>query len=233
MSKEILPSNLPRIEKANNCLASSLSTIVNILDQNLHLDPYRIMEVMSNTDSYCTASLFALFAENGNIDINHEVVEVPKKKKLLFQILRQALQGGAVCELCVETTNWVEITHGPTPSKDEGFHSIVIFGYYQPENFVESGYFYVADSYHQGHLFIGWHDLFKCLCLEKNNLVAINLFGLCLDHAGLIPQFGVTEEYIKKTEQKKILERIPKKGNPKQKLNYLLKPRRSTSRRQS
>ncbi len=226
MSKEILLKNLPKVVRADNCLTSSLSTIVNILDQNLHLNPYRVMEVMSSTDSYCTASLFALFAENGITDINHEVIEVPKKHKLLFQILRQALQGGTICELCVETDNWAKVTHGPVPRKNEEFHSIVIYGYYQPKEDVESGYFYVADFYHQGNLFVSWYNIFKCLCLEKNYLVAVNLFGLCLDHAGLIPQFGVTEEYIKKTEQEKILERIPKKGNPKQQLKYLLKPKR-------
>lgn len=233
MSKEILLKNLPKTERANNCLTSSLCTIVNILNQYLYLNPYRTMEVMSNTDSYCTASLFALFAENGNTDINHEVIEVPKKRSLLFQILRQALQGGAICELCVETASWVKVTHDPTPSKDERFHSIVIYGYYQPKEDVESGYFYVSDYYHQGHLFIKRDELLDCLCLEKNDLVAINLFGLCLDHAGLISQFGVTKEYVKETEQEKILQRIPKKGGPKKKLSYLLKPRRSASCRQT
>jgi len=136
-----------------------------------------------------------------------------------------------LCELTVEARPWAkeilkEIKGLPKTDKT---HSIVVCGYYQPKD--NNVWFYTIDPYCSDHVFVNWRDLSRVLYVSHNQ-VSINMFSLFANHSKFLTDYSVKERHLNRQTKRKITAKLPGR-NTREKLKYLLHPKKSTSRRQN
>lgn len=224
MGKEMGFANF-RHETTNSCRIESYVTAAANVDIGRlpHVSKITIA-IGKDTYDYYFLALFKLLEDNGFGHILHEIIEVPAAKATSLHALIAALEGGAICELTVNSRQWFKnvLFINPASAGIHYNHSILVHGYYQPLEKNGPTYFYLYDSYYSTHAFVAWDKIHDSL--DKNDdVTCISLLGLCFDHAGLVPKYK--KNFDKKTiskAQAKILDNLPGK-NKKDKLAWLLR----------
>ncbi len=204
-----------------NCMAESVATVSKFFNRRHHLNGFRIANRLPEPDDFHLANLFDLLEKNNIKSMSHELIEIPDNRTLFFQTIKQALLGGALCEIGVKSTPWIRIAVGiEDPTPDRSNHSVVIYGYYQPDNNVAKGYFYVIDPWQSKKRFVDSNDVYQTILRPG---IIINLFNLCLDHADLVDRFGIKESQIDPKAQRAIISRSPYETTDRKSLTSLFK----------
>lgn len=225
MSKEIVTPGPVNVAAAENCLISSITSIAEILAPNHPFNPSLLHQALAKINDQDLINLFALLAKHKVSSISHHAIEVTKKDKL-FRTLTAALQGGALCELTVYGKLWLKevLSKNAALVSRHGRHSIFIYGYYQPKDNQDHGWFYIADPYCEHSVFVDSDVLSRVISSYPGGRIPINLFNLCLDHADLTKKFPARYISLHGSTQRAILRRLPG-DNPQTKLRTILQPK--------
>lgn len=211
-SREMCPKEHNfQVDSSFSCLASSLTTICGLIYPRHRLDPYLVSDALLGPRDYYLANLIDLIIEIGLLNINHQIISVIREKAEIFHILKLALTCGAICEVGVKGTPFVEKILGQVDtSPDNSGHSLVIYGFYQPDERKDKGYYYVADSFSQRKLFINSDDLYSVILPVGNRRVEINLFNLPENPPETLILRSIKKGMIRKQTKQAILRRLKK-----------------------
>lgn len=221
MSKEFTPrSHNFKIAGSDNCFAESIATISRFYNRRCHLNGFRLAHRLPEPNDYYLSNLFVLLENYKITNLSHDLIEIPPSKTLFFRTIKQAILGGALCEIGVKSTPWIRTVIGENYSSRSN-HSVVIYGYYQPNEDVAKGFFYIVDPWQDKKIFVKSNAVFETTL--KNPGIAINLFNHCLDHAGLVHQFGIKNSQIDPKAQRAIMNRSPHEATDKKRLASLFK----------
>lgn len=226
MSKEISFREEIEVYSTGNCLTSSLAIVTRLLAPNYRFNSKAAIQAIPGTNDRELTNLLRLLTEEGLFPIRHEIIDI-KKKATLYCALTAALQGGAVCELAVYGRLWLDkVLHENSswvPKND--LHSIVIYGYYQPDDDKNHGWFYIADSYCGNLVFVDWESFFETIYHYPNGTVNVNIFNMSQDHAKLLDKFDTKNDYLDERGKRNILNRLPGRTK-REKLRKIVKIRR-------
>ncbi|MBI2325910.1 hypothetical protein HYU91_00830 [Candidatus Collierbacteria bacterium] len=209
MSKEISFREKVKVYSTGNCLTSSLAIVTRLLAPSYRFNSEAAIRAIPGTNDRELTNLLQLLTEEGLSPIRHEIIDI-KNKATLYRALTAALQGGAVCELAVYGKLWLnKVLHENSSwiTKNE-LHSIVIYGYYQPDDDKNHGWFYIADSYSGDSVFVDWKTFFETIYRYPNDTINVNIFGMIQDHANLIDKFDTKDGYLDKNGKRKILSHL-------------------------
>lgn len=103
-------------QQANNCRIESFVTAASNVEMG-KLPNTTVIETVigKNTYEYYFIALFKLLEENGFDPILHEIIEVPAAKSTSLHAITAALEGGALCELTVNSGRWFKNVPYPNP----------------------------------------------------------------------------------------------------------------------
>ena len=203
-----------QVDSTYSCLASSFTTICGLIHPQQRLDPYLVGDALLGPRDYYLVNLVDLITETGLLNINHQIITVIREKAEIFHILKLALSCGAICEVGVKGTPFVEKILGQVDiSPDNSGHSLVVYGFYQPDDSKDEGYYYVADSFSQRKLFIKSDDLYSVILSINGRRIEINLFNLPENPPETLTLRSIKKGMIRKQTKQAILSRL-KKLNP-------------------
>jgi len=228
MSKEIALDNL-RLVRTGNCFISSVCTMFENLNPNQPLDPLGLRAALPYANEHYFSILAGLLKCHGLAEYPTEIINIPDDKRIMLDVIIAALQGGALCEISVWGNKWVNNVRGDkTPVATEEYHSIVVYGYYQPDS-KENCWLYIYDPFDDKLIFKEVSEVYSAVTTyaeekySRRVWLNINLFGLCLDHYGLNSRFPPKENWIDGIDPNMILNRLPGETR-KEKLSTVLAP---------
>lgn len=223
MSKEISFQEGFHVANTYNCFVGSLATIFRLYTHD-KLKIFNTEDFLGDkTTDFRITNFIDLLNELGYQDITHDVIEVAKRRQTTFRVIGEALQGGAVCELSVYSRKWLKEVIGensPDWVGENDLHSVVVYGYYQPEDEVSDGYVYLLDPYDDRKKFLPWDEVFPHI-EQANGYCWLHLYNLALDHADLAYNYSVKKFNLRKPT-KKLLRRLLPGKNKTDKLSHLI-----------
>ncbi len=203
-----------QVDSSYSCLASSLTTICGLIYPNQRLDPYLIGDALIGPRDYYLTNLIDLIVEHDLLRLNHDIISVKRDEGEIFHILKLALSCGALCEIGVKGTPFVEkILHQVDTTPDNLGHSLIVYGFYQPDEKKDEGYYYIADTFSQRKLFVNSKDLFSVILPASPRQIEINLFNLPENPPESLRLRSIKKGMIRNQTKQAIMRRL-KKLNP-------------------
>lgn len=180
---------------SGNCMTDSIGSILGIVSPHTTIDRWRVYQALPITSNYYLTNLFELLKRHGISPTDHEALDVPAKRAFIFKTIKDLLYRGGICELTVESTPWIEnVLNAVDFDPDGSLHAVFVYGFYQPDETIEAGWYYMADPYRAGKLFVSSDELYNVLSFYERRTI-INVFGLSQDNINLTSKYSTKKAY--------------------------------------
>lgn len=208
MAKELGVTGKVELDSANNCLAGVAATAFNLISTTEKINGHRLYLLMPRPTHEYLEYIFTLLKQAGIDKVSFNLVELPRSKNEIKEIITGCFSAGCLISLAINTDNWIQDIIGAKEKPDSSLHVILIHGLYQPHDNQGNTYLYISDPYCMKTLFLCWDDIFSLIKKCPDTLLGVFTDSELPEHLKKYLYKGS----ISKSKAKKIKDRLP---NPK------------------